>query len=223
MPYINLRLYRAVPYLTALPEPRESPLHLGKHCVGHLMDELAIREGEHNERPEKIDVTFSQATKEGDARLAYTGRWTDPSSNHIYPGTLELHLPLDESIESFISVHDFDAQYLILTLYLEDRDRAILSMGSGEDQDKLWDSSIASSLPAKIICLGGDTEKRPEVEPVEVETPKPLPWQAEAIANLGQAQREQIEVANELKRQLGAIKVILVALAVGIFTLIVRQ
>ncbi len=175
-----------------------------------------MSEGENYERPSKALVTFSEVTEAADSKLIYEGRWTDPSNNHTYPGTLRLSLPLDDNIDSFIATHDFESKFLILTLYLEDRQRAILRMGSDDDKEYAWDALVATELAVKIEYISVDLELRPEVEPRSAEIPKPMPWQAEFLASLANAQQRQLSATQDILGQIRAIRTILLALGIGV-------
>lgn len=208
MSYLRLRLYKPEKMLSAYVPP----LNLCLTCTGYLMDDFSIEDEEHSFWPTKASICFARATRAPDAHIAYQ-KGSDGSRSDS--GALHLSLPLDENIESFICSHDFESNYLILGLHIEDKKFAILTMGEGEDTHNLWKISGAHQLPVKIEWISVDLDPRPEVEPQVVEFPKPLPWQQEAISSFNKTQIQQLQATHELQRQLGAIKFILLALVIG--------
>lgn len=148
--------------------------------------------------------------------MVYEARWIDPSDGRAFPGTLRLFLPLDDSIESFVAAHDFESRFLVLTLYLEDKEHAILRCGRhGDDEKYEWDSSVAMELAVRIQWMSVDLAPRPSSESVAVEVPGPLPWQADVIAGIASAQQQQLAAIQAVQRQLRSIRTILFALGIG--------
>lgn len=211
---IRLRLYPPTRSITGESED----LRLRAICEGYLLDELAIKDGERDERPTKAVVIFDQSQQQVSSRIEYASRWLDPETGSIFSGTLRLYLPLSGVVESYLRNHDFSEHYVILEVVIAgtaDGKIAIHHIGPDDEGEFHWDSGIAMQLPASIRYLAPDHEPRPE-SAEKPQDPKPLRWQADAIQAQSAALQAQQSTINELRKEARSIRLLLTTIAFGL-------
>lgn len=185
---------------------------------GYLMDELSVEDGSAIEHPASAKVIFDELLQGSAGTLKYEARWIDPDSGKVYPGTLLLTLPLSDQFKPFVLTHPYAERPLVLALSISaeaNGQRAVRHIGPYDDGEYVWDSSVATELPASVEWLTPDSD--PEQAEAQTQTPAP-PWQEDAIRNLTSKLEASVATSAEIKREIRALRY--VAIAIGVWLIV---
>ncbi|MDP3217816.1 MAG: hypothetical protein Q8S73_27155 [Deltaproteobacteria bacterium] len=210
MSYLRLRLYSPTRSIGS----KEGQLRICIASEGYFLDTLQIEEAKNTEFPSSATVIFDEALQATNAAIEYHRAWKDPTDGEVNSGSLDLHLPLTTTIDTYIKDNNFSERCLILVVKIEstvDGKLAIDHIGPDEDGTFIWDSNISSVLPASIHWLSQDQDTRPE------HTLEAITSQAEGIEDPNSAMKAlQIEII-EIRKALHRIQRLLVIIGIGMF------
>ena len=149
MPQITLRLYAPKKGLIA----HDDQLVYQFRAEGYLIDDFVAHEEASSHSFSKADVVLTQGLSRSEGNLKFIGPWEQ------HPASLQLWLPLEDTLRHFIEAHDFTQAKLLLCVELVAPSTTTPSLHFGGGSSELWwHTNSAGELAAKVEWIAPDND-----------------------------------------------------------------